>query len=260
MQTYIKEKAFNNSLLKPCQIEVLDFGPGETVIWLVIHDKRFPDMMFKIHEDVKNVEAGEFVRKYKKEFSFPLEDIDLSYDSLLVLTKDSLRSFPRLRSSLEIAKSCLRDLFLSFRDEQVNVIERTTARLKKSIAKIPEKDTKKELLANTKKIDRSLNEIRRLDEEIRKVRQLVGVTKEIQDWKLLISDVNRLKTEHVPREVFGTEVRRIDDRIDRGLEALNTRIEDLKAIKFWSKRTLLEIALAIMAVIATLYGAGVIKF
>ena len=57
-------------------------------------------------------------------------------------------------------------------------------------------------------------EIRRLDGEINKVRQLVGVTKEIQDWKLLVSDVDRLKGEHVPREVFDAKVNELGTRID----------------------------------------------
>lgn len=57
-------------------------------------------------------------------------------------------------------------------------------------------------------------EIRRLDEEIDKVRQLVGVTKEVQDWKLLVSDVDRLKGEQVPREVFDAKVNELGTRID----------------------------------------------
>ena len=56
------------------------------------------------------------------------------------------------------------------------------------------------------------------------------------------------------------KIKRLDEKIEESKETLNTRIDDLKAIKFWSKRTVLEIALTIWGAILTLYVAGILKF
>ena len=261
-QRLIKERAFDSLPFEPCQIEVLDFGVGKAVIWLLIHDNQLPDMMFKIHKDVKSVQESEFASKYKTEFSMLLEkgyEKILLSETLHIFTKKRVTIGAGYRTPQEITQLFLRDAKRELRIEQVDLIERSTDGLKESIARIPEKDIREELLSNTKKIDKSLQEIKRIDEEIDKVRQLVGVSQEYQDWRVLVSDVHRLKGEHVPREVFDTEIKRIDEKINKGLEALNTRIEDLKAIKFWSKRTVLEIALAVWGAIVTLYAAGIIK-
>ena len=275
-QKLIRERGFDELLLEPCQIEVLDYGVGKAVVMVIIHDKAFPDMMFKIHKNVKSLDVSEFAKRYKSDFSFFLEEkytelLQISGDSLHILSKDKLHIAIGRHSEEEVAELFLASAKKLLRTEQVDVIERSANGLRKSIAKIPEKDIRDELLATTRKIDASLQEVKRLDEEIGKVRQLVGVTKEIQDWKLLVTDVDKLKGEHVAREVFETHIKRLDEkidkgleslviRIDKGLEALNTRIEDLKAIKFWSKRTLLEIALFVWGAVVTLYVAGVIKF
>ena len=83
---------------------------------------------------------------------------------------------------------------------------------------------------------------------------------DFQDLRVYTTDVEYLKKTHVHKEVFLVEIKRLDEKINRGLEALNTRIEDLKAIKFWSKRTLLEIALAVWGAIVTLYATGILTF
>jgi hypothetical protein len=261
-QRLIKGRAFDSLPFEPCQIEVLDFGVGKAVIWLLIHDNQLPDMMFKIHKDVKSVQESEFASKYKTEFSMLLEkgyEKILFIETLHILTKKKMTITMGYGTSQEITQSFLRDANEELRTEQVDLIERSTDGLKESIARIPKKDIREELLSSTKKIDKSLQEIKRIDEEFDKFRQLVGVSQEFQDWRVLVSDVHRLKGEHVPREVFDTEMKRIDEKINKGLEALNTRIEDFKAIKFWSKRTVLEIALAVWGAIVTLYAAGIIK-
>jgi len=264
-QRRIKRAFRGNLLFEPCQIEVLDLKANGFVIFLISHDRKLPDMTFEIHENAKSTDESNFLKKYKYGvvehwgFSAFFNLGRMLNEHWLIIMENSV-SIREEMSSQKLADYIFENVIEELKNTQVDVIERTTNGLKKSISKIPEKKTREELLATASKIGGALHEIKRLDQEISKVRRLVGATKEIQDWKLLISDVERLKGEHVPREVFDTEVKRIDEKIDKGIEALNTRIEDLKAIKFWSKRTLLEIALAILAIIATLYGAGVIKF
>jgi len=141
-------------------------------------------------------------------------------------------------------------------------IEETVVDLRKNVEAIPEEvDLRNKIIETTEKLENQMKELHeRLEAEVGGVRQLIGTSEKFQDFKAFTTDIEHLKTTHVAKEIFHSEIKRVDEKIDKGLEALNTRIEDLKAIKFWSKRTLLEIALAIMAVIATLYGAGVIKF
>jgi hypothetical protein len=113
------------------------------------------------------------------------------------------------------------------------------------------------------KIDKALKEIKRIDEHEKKLmsvekdivgmRRLVGSSQEFQDWRVMASDVETLKKTHVTKELFESEIRRIDQKID-----------SLKEIKFWSKRAIVDIVLAMVATvsttIATLMAAGIIKF
>ena len=275
-QKYIRKKVYDDLPFEPCQVEVLDFGIDKKIVFLLVHDKGLPDLKFNIHKKAKSMDESEFTKKYNFGFldSAPL---DQAYwqklfptHRLFIYTKISLR-LKEMMSPQELAQYLLSNAKEQLRNEQVELIKHSTDGLRETIEKIPEKDIRNELLTNTKKIDMSLLEIKRLDEEIGKVRHLVGITKEIQDWKLLVTDVNRLKGEHVPKEVFDAKIERLDEKIEKGLEnlnkrvdegikALNTRIEDLKAMKFWSKRTLLDIALALLATVATLFAAGILKF
>jgi len=67
---------------------------------------------------------------------------------------------------------------------------------------------------SAKELDEALEGIRRIDEKINRVRKLVRFSQEYQDWKVLVSDVHRLKGEHVPREVFDAKVDELATRID----------------------------------------------
>ena len=276
-QELIRERGFDELPLEPCQIELLDYGVRKAVVILLIHDRTLPDMIFRIHKDVKSLEVSEFTSKYGLSLLLEtraekIEELfSMSGESTILITKGNAFFHVGERlTATELVTSLISQAKGLLRTEQVDVIKRSADGLKESISKIPEKGIRDELLATTRKIDASLQEIRRLDEDIGKVRKLVGVTKEIQDWKLLVSDIDRLKGEHVSKQVFDAKIERLDEKIEKGLEslnqrvdegikALNTRIEDLKAIKFWSKRTLLEIALAIWGAIVTLIVAGIIK-
>jgi hypothetical protein len=283
-QEQVREIAYDRFPFEPCQIEVLDFGVGKAVVCIVVHDKNFPDMMFKVHKDVKTLSVSEFIKKYKSELSL-LSDLMKSqkdYEKLLLndgflhfVVKESIDIVRSSESPQQMAKYLIYNAKSVLKGEQVGVIERSTDGLKKSIAKISEDDIRNEMYATMKDMGFALREIKRLDDDMSKMRQLVGSSQEYQEWKLLVSDVDRLKGEHVPREVFDAHIERIDEKIDKGLDSLNTRIEkglgalsirieDLKAIKFWSKRTILDIVLAIIAtastIIAALLAAGVLKF
>lgn len=272
----VLKKYYADTFLPPCQIEVL-VSSGE-VGCLLVHDEQLKDMEIKVQKHCKSYNDSEFLKKYPfvrllpkaAKLPFLMDD-----EWIVIWTRE--RRFVNLgRPPSEMLAE---DLFTSLeimtgvelRKKQVGVIKKSTDDLMVSIGKLPDDKNKSELIIPAKEINDALEKVKQFDIEIGKLRQLVGVSQEYQDWKVLVSDVLRLKGEHVPREVFDAKMERLDQRIekglesldkriDNGLETLNTRIEDLKAIKFWSKRTLLEIALAILATLTTLYGAGILKF
>jgi|GEM_PF-3487117 hypothetical protein len=222
-QQEIREGAFRFTLLEPCQIEVLDFGTKNGVLILPIHDNQLPDMTFKVHRNVKDLDTSEFLKKYYPDLEKMPMDL-LSRDSFVIMLEKDFSVFLGRPSPSVLAGVFLRDsskhAVEHFKNRQVSLIKTTTDGLKKDIARIPEKGTRDELLIHADKIEGALREIKRVDEDVSRVRQLVGATKEIQDWRLLVSDVDRLKEEHVPREVF-------EARIDE----LTTRINSFSQIK-----------------------------
>lgn len=176
------------------------------------------------------------------------------------------------------AKKELHDfMWIANRLVQQEKIEKTTTAIKKEALEIPQKERRSKILEATKRIDEALIQLKRLDTyekkiltietEIKGVRKMIGTTKEFQDFRVFATDVEELKKSHTHKDIFIAEIKRLDEKIDNTLDilktkidALNIRIEDLKAIKFWSKRTLLEIALAILATIATLFATGILEF
>lgn len=154
---------------------------------------------------------------------------------------------------------------------KIDDAEKVVDNFKKKIKDIKQDEIRENLASSVEEIDKLISSyIDRLEkqeatvttvkEDIDGVKQMVGVSKEFQDWRLLVTDVKKLKDEHISKGEFKAHMIRLDEKIEKGLDALNTRIEDLKAIKFWSKRTLLEIVLASWGAFMSLYVAGIIKF
>jgi len=147
---------------------------------------------------------------------------------------------------------------------ETNAISRRANEIKLEAEKLVNKAQRAKLLEATEEIQASLEQINRIEQhekkiaamegEIAGVRKLIGSSREFQDWKVLVDDVATFKkTPHVSKDLFESEIKRLDQRID-----------SLKEIKFWSKRTILDIALAVLAtastVIVGLLGAGIIHF
>jgi hypothetical protein len=267
-QEYIRKRLFYGTLLEPCQMEIFELKVEKGAIAFVLHKTNLADMLFNVHTEATMDDIRSF---YSKENGNLKLSSELTEQLLVAPTESQLFVYTErwmFVSFLDVkpkafAHLLARPLRNEIKDAQVKNIEKTTKELKKSIPKIPQKD-RNEFLEYATKIDTALQEIAKIDakvsEEIGGVRKIIGASKEFQDFRVFTTDVEDLKKTHVPKDVFVSEVKRLDEKIDKGLEGLNTRIEDLKAIKFWSKRTLLEIALAILAALATLYGAGVLKF
>jgi len=218
-QKFLKENSFDTLPFRPFQIEVLEFTAKGSTILVLIHDKNLPDMYLSIRNNIKSVKESEFARKYRyKENALQFAEESILAASignlLAVASRTRTTVFERPESPRLLGEFFLKEAYDTLKEAQVATIEQTTNGLRKSIAKIPEKDIREELLATTNKIEGALQEVKRVDEEIGKVRQLVGVSKEFQDWKLLVSDVQQLKVEHVPKEVFDSRVNELYARID----------------------------------------------
>lgn len=126
-------------------------------------------------------------------------------------------------------------------------------------SKVAELRTK--ILEATERLENQVKQLdKKLKEEVSGMRRLIGTSEKYLDWKAFTTNFEHLKETHIAKDVFDVHMKRLDEKIEKGLEALNTRIEDLKAMKFWSKRTFLEIALAIWGAIVTLYATGILKF
>ena len=115
--------------------------------------------------------------------------------------------------------------------------------------------------AHTQRLETQIGELdKRIEQEVTGLKKLVGTSEGLLVLKTVTLDIEYLKETHVIKGVFEAQVRRLDDKIEQGLAAVSTRIEDLKAVRFWSKRTLLEVGLATWGAILTLVVAGIIEF
>ena len=109
--------------------------------------------------------------------------------------------------------------------QKISSVERIPADLRAKVGQIKQENIRSDLMKLTDSIEKlihsysnRLKDQERLTTAIREdvdgVRQLVGVSTEYQDWKLLVSDVHRLKGEHVPKEIFDAKVGELGTRID----------------------------------------------
>lgn len=275
----------NLTFIKPCQIEVVEFKPPFPKVWIVTLDKNRPDMEFIIHEKLEinpQTFLNEHIKKdpnwlqwskemqktnARKIFLHNTKPASWGAESWRWLDeKSSIYSFYReirsqdpqkhaLERAQRVAETARERLELQRKKE----IEKAAKTLKRFVPQVAEKRIRSKLLETTGKIDSALAQMKRIDEHERKigmieeeiggVRRLIGVSKEFQDWRTLTSTVEDLKMNQISREIFNSEIKRLDQRIN-----------DLKTIKLWSIRTIIEILLAIAALIATLIATGVIRF
>jgi hypothetical protein len=274
------ETQVNYTFVKPCQIEVLSFQKLLRDILLVSFDPKRPDKEFIINDRIK-LDAKEYVSKraqsdaiflkYRKTFMSYLKKERIHYIWRSLEEDMSVHFFDNLREQYPDPKTLALERFEEERKEIRNRLLRNARlsqyenlsievkKLKEQLKYISDTNLRLDTLATTdalnsyirkvKRIDKHEKRIDKIEKDIGGVRRIMGVSEKFQDWRIMASDLETLKKTHVAKELFQSEIKRLDQRID-----------SLKEIKFWSKRTLLEISLAIIAAIATLYGAGVIKF
>ena len=270
----------NMTFIKPCQIEFFSFKDDGQIMLvtlfpnspdeIIVHKNLGKDFDFhsvlgeRFREILPNIKKllSEYIRdgKVRRSVSWA----SLTENGSIYTYHDLQKAHPHPRTYgqsrfAEVNRLLKDNLRSRARSTKVRDIEEQVKGIRLGAGKIQDKSLRAKMLEHTNKISSSILDVKKLEQheqrlhsieqEIGGVRKMIGTTKEYQDFRVFIADLEKLKESHVHKEVFQSEIKRLDQRI-----------EDLKAIKFWSKRTFLEIALAIMAVIATLYGAGVIKF
>lgn len=274
-QSYIKNNLRERTFLAPCQIEIIDSKNPLQQGWIVTFDRDRPDMEFIFHENIEDLKS--FIENKRKDPNwlkqFPedrkeyfIKDLLRAKSKHLVsswmhqargvfiifnydVRKKSPEGFARDSYLIWHLRTLLKDL------ERKKIKEETKA-LRKGVGKVTKKGLRSALLSKIsgietrlKRLDEHDSELAEMKEEIGGVRKLIGVSEEFQEWKALASSVEDLKSEQVSKEVFISEIKRLDQRIG-----------DLKTIKLLSIRTIIEILLAIAAILATLVAAGVIRF
>jgi hypothetical protein len=274
------EAQLNMTFAKPCQIEFFSFeGNGQFMIVTFRSDS--PDDL-KIYEHIKEdpasfvedkisrfkekrglskiilkrgkIHGGSWVGLGENASAYFFDDIQTEHpnpekygEEILKTVRDQVQE--RLRARKRII--------------EYGAIEEEIRAIRLDIKRIEDSGLRARMLESTKKIDEAISTVKTLEvheqrlsqieQEIGGVRKMIGTTKEYQDFRVLATDVNDLKRSHVHKDVFESEIKRLDQRID-----------SLREIRFWSKRTIVDIILAIIAtastVIAALLAAGVLKF
>jgi acetolactate synthase small subunit len=260
-QYMIRNELLDISLLKPCQIEVLDSVGEKRVVWLVVHDNNLSDMMFVIRKNVKSVNSSEFVKDYS---FFNRAEIDKRFKLASYREFGHIDVFMKGRSitylyretspesiGADMLESLVRRVQGKIRAKQLATIKQITEKLRKQAGKVTEKAIETNLTKYTEKIEGALAEIKRMDKEIGGIREVMGISKEYQDWRLLVSDVHRLKEEHVPREVFIAKVSELSTRIDAlaGIkEAYDKILAQQSSFINWIKYSAVFVPIAIACV------------
>jgi hypothetical protein len=276
------------TFLPPCQVILFDVRDLSFLMFIVLHNEEHPDMKVIV---VSSDTADDIRSKtIEKPSLSKLLDAD-AVESLIATIKETrdLSKSPYSDFTNHITgvgapdiKGIMifsgRDLFkeesrlsermlywitysiLTDRKRGLPIAE-TVDNLRKDAEAIPEGvELRNKIIEATVRLENQMKELeKKLAEEVSGVRQLVGSSRKYLDWKAFTSDLELLRTTHVPKGEFKIQIERLDERIG----ALNTRLDDLKEVRFARARTILEIVLGAMAVVSTVIAAllatGIIK-
>jgi len=218
LKVLIQQDVYSETLLEPCQVEVSDPGEHWYVIWLITHDQQRKDMEVTVYNNIKNPQA--YAKAYFEAKQHLFENYEKgSKESLLSLLKEggTLHLYPNdyywVRKNLrkESSYSHAADLvgithtFLEGAVDRIHhrELEESAKALKKDIALVDKEELRSRLEENSRRIDQTIQQIRRIEQHERKlrsmednlmgVRKLVG-TKGFGEWKVLLSEIDKINT------------------------------------------------------------------
>jgi len=279
------KQMFYRSLNEPCQALVIVFHEPYLVCYAFFHNLECPDLEIIVLEDVKFEDLFTVISQEPRLVNLIDKDIKPFVEEVKLFAQTQAMNEKILFSNLWELKSVngfltvfRRDLRLGktinslsgviydhfesllrwrFVREQRRKIEKIVDDLKANARTIPETGVRTKVLGTTKELEEQIKELnQKVEEEIGRLRQVIGSSEKYLDFKAFTSDIEHLKSTHITKETFDANIQRFDEKID----AVSTRIQDLKEMKLWSKRTVLEIGLAVWGAIVTLYAASIIKF
>ena len=281
-QSIILKTGFSLDFFDPLQIEVISFKNSAACLWIITHDKERADLLLTFKLDIeedpkvffKNQKklAPDWYNRFKKGIEMALISLEISknFGGEMITSFDTVTYYLSGKELLNTdpAKKAQKDIRILLLETRIELekenLDRNTEEILTEVNLIQDETQRKKLLSATEEIISSLGKLKSYEEQDKKiagmkeeigdVRKLIGTSIEFQDWRLLIDDVERLKnSSFVSRDLFDNVIKRLDQRID-----------DLREIKFWSKRTILDVSLAVIAtastLIAALLGAGIIHF
>lgn len=223
--------------LKPCQIEVITFGETGKLVVISTNNEEKPDMKIVVHKMPKNIDVFmDDLLKRNPELEAQTEDIrealaNVDNSKFTLFTPNSTFWSPKRledKSPEDFANdriwSLANHMRFVFSRKQQEVIKKASQKLMEDIGKIPEIETKTRLSERVQRIEDALRKIRQyegldkkvtsIEGDIKGIRKLVGFSEEFQDWRLMVLDIDRLKQEHVPKDLFIGEINTLKARID----------------------------------------------
>jgi len=282
------KKLYSQSLIKPCQVVVIDLN-GYPQSFVVAHNAKSPDMEVLVFKSSslpdltakskqeerllnllgKKETIEDFIEEFERFLrwgtSSPTAWISRTTMFLSAMRIFSWREDPQLsEGSYEFADLVYHytdwDLKQIFREEQLEKIEETVEDIQRDIEAIPEDiELRSKIKRNTQRLNNQMKQLyKKVDEEIGALRKLIGSTESIQDWRLLVSDVARLKGEHVPREVLESKLQGLStkiealEKIEKAYERLSSQqekvLEQQSGFLKWIKYSIILVPIAVACV------------
>ena len=231
--------AYGNRLCKPSQVLLITYSGFSDVFLVVVNSKKMADMTIIVKEDADF--EGFWDKNENKKLNetfggFHLDNVrpsnpsglsgiwtDISY--VLQLPED-----PRHKTNY-IAEHFFRNtkivIYLIERKKQSKKIESTVNNLKRNVEALPnDSEFKRQIMRTIINLDSQMKELdKRVDEEVLEFRKLVGNSEGLLDWKMYSGDMDFLKKTHVTKEIFTSEIKRLEDIINIRIDSIQSIIE-----------------------------------
>lgn len=237
--------------LEPCQIEVMEFGINRVTVVATTNNKSRPDMEIIVHEKPENPDdfLNQFIKR-NPELEYAREGIKGA-----LFEKDprgipgyylcsphyrergifDLKGFSPQSFANEQFSSTYDQLQRDIEQEEYQSIKDSSQAMKSDIEGIPESRAKSRIENRLGSIEESIQKIGEMSKrvasvegDIKGIRTVMGTSIDVKDWRLIMPDIETLKKEHVPKEVFEAKVNELNTRIN-SLSEMKTEYDKLLA-------------------------------
>jgi len=230
---------FIESFNEPCQFVMVEFREPYPKCFIVLHSAEQKDIEILVLENMTfEVFSSNTLRKIKlleslprKEYEdlvncikeYALRVIDTGVSSSRVFKNSLIMMFPKdIRATggkygLSILKEALMksEIHAIIRQKQKNEIKKTVDDLRRVETISDVIELRKQVSTITRRLETQVEQLdKRTEEQITSLRQLIGASEKFYELKFLVTDINRLKRQHISKEVFEAKVNELNTRID----------------------------------------------